>query len=44
VLDATNVDLRPGMSVIPSIATLSHPAEQAPQAKATPKLAVASFK
>ncbi|NEU95922.1 HlyD family secretion protein [Bradyrhizobium uaiense] len=44
VLDATNVDLRPGMSVIPSIATLSRPTEEAPHAKATPKLAVASFK
>ncbi|MBR0868845.1 HlyD family secretion protein [Bradyrhizobium tropiciagri] len=44
VLDATPVELRPGMSVIPTIATLSRPAEQAPTAKAkvTPKLAVAS--
>ncbi|MEN3347733.1 MAG: rane fusion protein multidrug efflux system [Bradyrhizobium sp.] len=44
VLDATDIDLRPGMSVIPSIATLSRPAEQTPSAKATPKLAVASSK
>ncbi|WP_342710640.1 HlyD family secretion protein [Bradyrhizobium sp. B124] len=44
VLDATNVDLRPGMSVIPSIATLSHPAEETPRSSASPKLAVASFK
>ena len=44
VLDATNVDLRPGMSVIPSIATLSHPAEETPCSSASPKLAVASFK
>ncbi|MGY3697294.1 membrane fusion protein (multidrug efflux system) [Bradyrhizobium sp. USDA 3240] len=44
VLDATNVDLRPGMSVIPSIATLSHPAGDTPRSSASPKLAVASFK
>lgn len=46
VLDATPVELRPGMSVIPTIATLSHAAEQTPTAKAktTPKLAVASSK
>ncbi|WP_426434782.1 HlyD family secretion protein [Bradyrhizobium genosp. P] len=44
LLDATAVELRPGMSVIPSIATLSQAAEQAPHSKATPKLAVASFK
>ncbi|VIO71829.1 HlyD family secretion protein [Bradyrhizobium ivorense] len=45
VLDATEVELRPGMSVIPTIATLSQPAEPAPSArtKTTPKLAVASF-
>lgn len=43
-LDATAVELRPGMSVIPTIATLSHPAEEVPQAKAAPKLAVGSFK
>ena len=44
VLDATPVELRPGMSVIPTIATLPRPAEQAPTAKAktTPKLAVAA--
>ncbi|VIO77941.1 putative multidrug resistance protein EmrK [Bradyrhizobium ivorense] len=46
VLDATEVELRPGMSVIPTIATLSQPAEPAPSArtKTTPKLAVASSK
>ena len=44
VLDATQVELRPGMSVIPSIATLSHPAEETPRSSASPKLAVASFK
>ncbi|WP_375780075.1 HlyD family secretion protein [Bradyrhizobium sp. ma5] len=44
VLDATNVDLRPGMSVIPSIATLSHPVGDTPRSSASPKLAVASFK
>ncbi|GKQ49860.1 HlyD family secretion protein [Bradyrhizobium sp. Ce-3] len=44
VLDATNVDLRPGMSVIPSIATLSHPAGETPRSSTSPKLAVASFK
>ncbi|MCC8939972.1 HlyD family secretion protein [Bradyrhizobium sp. Arg68] len=46
VLDATEVELRPGMSVIPTIATLSRPAEPAPSArtKTTPKLAVASSK
>ena len=44
VLDATNVDLRPGMSVIPSIATLSHAAGETPRSSASPKLAVASFK
>ena len=43
VLDATEVELRPGMSVIPTIATLSQPAD-APRAKAAPKLAVASSK
>ncbi|QPF87206.1 HlyD family secretion protein [Bradyrhizobium genosp. L] len=43
-LDPTQVELRPGMSVIPSIATLSRSAEDAPHAKTTPKLAVASFK
>ncbi|MBR0801157.1 HlyD family secretion protein [Bradyrhizobium jicamae] len=44
LLDATQVELRPGMSVIPTIATPAHPAEEAPHAKAAPKLAVASFK
>ncbi|MCP1853444.1 MULTISPECIES: HlyD family secretion protein [Bradyrhizobium] len=42
-LDATAVELRPGMSVIPTIATLSQPGE-APRSGASPKLAVASFK
>jgi len=42
-LDATSVELRPGMSVIPTIATLSEPAE-APRSNVTPKVAVASFK
>ncbi|MVT67833.1 HlyD family efflux transporter periplasmic adaptor subunit [Bradyrhizobium pachyrhizi] len=42
-LDATAVELRPGMSVIPTIATLSQPGE-APRSSASPKLAVAAFK
>ncbi|AUC96176.1 hemolysin D [Bradyrhizobium sp. SK17] len=42
-LDATPVELRPGMSVIPTIATASQPAE-APRSGTSPKLAVASFK
>ncbi|WGR92733.1 HlyD family secretion protein [Bradyrhizobium sp. ISRA443] len=42
-LDATAVELRPGMSVIPTIATLSRPAP-ASHANSTPKVAVASFK
>jgi membrane fusion protein, multidrug efflux system len=42
-LDATPVELRPGMSVIPTIATLSQPAD-APRSTNTPKVAVASFK
>ncbi|KJC42380.1 hemolysin D [Bradyrhizobium sp. LTSP885] len=42
-LDATPVELRPGMSVIPTIATLSHPAD-APRSNTTPKVAVVSFK
>ncbi|WP_407147240.1 HlyD family secretion protein [Bradyrhizobium sp. ORS 86] len=42
-LDATSVELRPGMSVIPTIATLSRPAP-ASHANSTPKAAVASFK
>ncbi|MBR0695010.1 HlyD family secretion protein [Bradyrhizobium lablabi] len=42
-LDATPVELRPGMSVIPTIATLSHPAE-APHSDKSPKVAVASSK
>ena len=41
-LDATPVELRPGMSVIPTIATLSRPAD-APRSNITPKVAVASF-
>ncbi|MBR0900468.1 HlyD family secretion protein [Bradyrhizobium tropiciagri] len=43
-LDATPVELRPGMSVIPTIATLSQPTAEAPHSSASPKLAVASFK
>ena len=42
-LDATPVDLRPGMSVIPTIATLSYPAD-APRSNTSPKVAVASVK
>ncbi len=42
-LDATPVELRPGMSVIPTIATASQSAE-APRSGTSPKLAVASFK
>ncbi|WP_076866907.1 HlyD family secretion protein [Bradyrhizobium mercantei] len=42
-LDATPVELRPGMSVIPTIATTTQTAE-APRSSASPKLAVASFK
>ncbi|WGS18191.1 MULTISPECIES: HlyD family secretion protein [unclassified Bradyrhizobium] len=42
-LDATAVELRPGMSVIPTIATLSRPAS-ASHTNSTPKVAVASFK
>jgi membrane fusion protein (multidrug efflux system) len=42
-LDATAVDLRPGMSVIPTIATRSQSAE-APRVNAASKLAVASSK
>lgn len=40
-LDATAVELRPGMSVIPTIATSSQAAE-APRSSASPKLAVAA--
>ncbi|MES5488245.1 HlyD family secretion protein [Bradyrhizobium sp. INPA03-11B] len=42
-LDATPVELRPGMSVIPTIATTTQTAE-APRSSASPKLAIASFK
>ena len=38
------IALRPGMSVIPTIATLSQPTAEAPHSSASPKLAVASFK
>ena len=42
-LDTTTVDLRPGMSVIPTIATLSRPAD-APHSNNNSKVAVASSK
>jgi membrane fusion protein, multidrug efflux system len=42
-LDTTSIELRPGMSVIPTIATLSRPAP-ASHSSETPKVAVASFK
>ncbi|MFB9269159.1 HlyD family secretion protein [Bradyrhizobium erythrophlei] len=41
MLDATPVELRPGMSVIPTIATLSRPAD-APHSNTSSKVAVAS--
>jgi membrane fusion protein (multidrug efflux system) len=37
-LDNTSIELRPGMSVIPTIATLAHPADPPPQV-VTPKVA-----
>ncbi|MBR0750604.1 HlyD family secretion protein [Bradyrhizobium jicamae] len=43
-LDSTAIELRPGMSVIPTIATQSHPADAPRPTAASPKVAFASVK
>ena len=43
-LDSTAIELRPGMSVIPTIATLSHPVDAPRSTTVSPKVAIASIK